>query len=297
MSSYRRLSGLVGLAAAVIAPLVWSPVSAEVGAMAGQQVANHSYIIVGITDDPEPVGIAWQRHHPIGPAYSVLNEQGQANGDGPPSMVGNQGEPVVVWALNGPAGFDVVYSRFSGGSWTAPQVLAGGPFDELDPVVTVNPSDGSIHVVYWVNDGAPRVMHRQAPADFSGWSAPVQVSQLGEIALRPGAVIDGNLIRVAYETHDLGLGSTPRQIVLATRQGSTWSWITLATTDYAGKNAPTPHCAAGTLWIDWVDAQDEMAWTREIAPDVWQPVSHETFSGPEERDYHVRGSIRFLALE
>jgi hypothetical protein len=51
------------------------------------------------------------------------------------------------------------------------------------------------------------------------------------------------------------------------------------------------------LWVDWIDADGEMTWTRRMGPGPWDPIESESFATTEERDYHVRGEIEGQALD
>jgi hypothetical protein len=293
MRTARRFLGivLVGLAAAAV------PVPAEVGVALGSGApVPVSYVIVGITDDPEPVGNAWIRYSVEGTGRKVLNEEGFVNGDGPPSLVVAGDVPTVAWARNSPAGYDIVTSRFVAGDWTAPQVVVASPENELDPFLVVNPADQSVHLLYWVDDGTQGVLVRQAPPDLSSWGPPVQVSYPGEIAVRPSAAFHDGVLKVAYEVHDFGFGTTPRHIIVATRVGEVFTSEQLATTSYSGATSPIAHSASGTFWVDWADAEGEMAWTSEQPSGSWLPVEAEPFATCEERDFLVRGGIRRQAL-
>ncbi len=229
----------------------------------------------------------------------MLNEQGEANGDGYPSAIYNTftRTSIVAWAKNSPGGFDVVLSVFADGQWTIPIALADSPADELDPFLTINPLDGSVHMVYWVDDGFPRVMHRTAPADLSSWSEPVPVSQPAEIALRPAAVVHDGALRVVYEEHSGALGGTPRQIVVATEGQSGFASQVVAITNHPGENRPEVHSRIGRLWVEWIDSEGEMSWIRELPGGGWDSPEYELFSNVEERDYFVRGRIKARALE
>jgi hypothetical protein len=140
-------------------------------------------------------------------------------------------------------------------------------------------------------------MHRQLAADLSAWTAPVQVSEPGEIATRPSGVFHNGLLRVTYEIHDQGLGTAPRRIALATRVAEEFFSQTVAVTQHAGPNWPEVHSAGGRMWVDWIDAGGEMAWIRQPAAGQWESVELVPFAGNEERDYHVRGRIAVLAKD
>lgn len=289
------------VAGAALFLLIGTAVHAEVGVVVDSRRPElRDPILLGIiVDEPDPIGV-WGTFEPSLPNRVALNPGGNDNGDGRPSMVRNHlsGIPVVAWSRNSPDGYDVVVSHFADGSWSDPLVLAGSPLDEREPVVTVDPADGTFHLVYWVNDTPPRVMHRQAPSDLSSWSAPVQVSQAGENACAPSATVYEGALRVVYEIHDLGMGQAPRHIAMATADAGGFVHEILATTWHTGKNWAEVHSAAGVLWVDWVDDQGTMAWIRrDPATGVWEAVRTEAFESVEERDYHVRGAIRFKAWE
>jgi hypothetical protein len=208
------------------------------------------------------------------------------------------GAPLVAWSRNSPSGFDIVTSRFVDGAWTTPVAIAATGANELDPVLVADPASGSVHLLYWVDASPWRVMYMQAPADLSSWTAPLQVSQQANAACRPSAVFHQGLLRVVYEIHDLGGGTTPRQIALATYDGLVpFLTQTVAMTNELGANWPEVHSGGGKLWVDWIDGAGQMGWRRQPQPGVWDPVQVEPFSSAGERDYHVRGAVKALALQ
>lgn len=273
-------------------------VGAEVGVV--DDSAPTTIYVLGIIEDIDPVPSVWRTFAAEQPGRKILNPEGEQNGDGPPSILFNAqfNLAIAVWAKNLPGGYDVVMSRYANGAWSAPQVLAGSPANERDPVLALDPSDGSVHLLYWIDDATPRVMYMLSPADLSSWSAPLLVSGQGEVACRPSAMFHDGLLRVAYEVHDLGYGMTPRQIVFATYDGQI-PFLTenLAVTSYAGANRPEVHSAGGKLWVDWIDSEGEMGWTRQQPSGSWTPVAVESFGTIEQREYHVRGAIKFQATQ
>jgi len=286
---------LVALMVHVASP----PTEAEVGVVIHPSGAVSSYILQIIVDEPDPVTIAWSPYHVGNADFLVVNGEGFDNGDQEPSMITVPGSnsPIVAWAKNTPSGFDIALTHFDGTNWGEPQVVAGTPADELDPSLVLNPNDGSIHLFYWVNDGSPRVLHRQAPADLTSWSPPVQVSHSGDIACRPSGVYHDGTLQVVYEVHALGLGTAPREVVHALQNGQTFSSDIVATSQHPGDNQPQIHSASDQLWIDWIDGENDMAWTRQLAGGAWGPIQTEYFGTLEEREFHVRGVIRIHALE
>ena len=284
------------LCAALVIILAISGALAEVGV--SDMGSMNSLFILGITEDPNPVGI-WFRYSPDSATRHVLNEEGVENGDGKPSAVYNHHSKlaIVAWSRNSPDGFDVVVSRFADGAWTDPEVLASSPADELDPFLTLDPSDGSVHLLYCVDGVVPAIFHRSAPADLSTWRAPIRVSQLGEIAVRPAAAFVAGQLHVVYEGHPFGLGTVPREIVWAALEDQAFSGGVLATTQHAAPNWPEIHFAPGRAWIEWIDDEGEMVWIRRDVPGIWEPLQIEPFDTIEKRDYHVRGAIKARALD
>jgi hypothetical protein len=284
-----------------VTSLASSPGLAEVAVVhADASDEVHSlYILQDIVDDPDPVGSTWIPYHPSTNGRVLLNPEGHENQDGSPSILLNPVSdlPLVAWSKNSSSGYDLVVSYFSEGSWAPPVVLADSASDELDPVLAVDPSDGTVHLLYWIHDSSPRVMHQQAPADLSSWSPPIQVSQFGEIACRPSAVFLAGGLHVVYEAHDFGYGATPRRIVLASWDGQSFDPVTVTTTQFTGPNWPHVHSKKGRLWIDWIEGDNEMNWVRQQASGGWEPVQSEGFAGAEDRDYHVRGRIAVQAQE
>jgi len=290
-----RVVLLAGLGVAV--GLAALPVPAEVAAVGTGQAS--SYALKSIIDDTEPVhGIIWQRFNQDSPTRVVLNEEGALNGDGDPSLSRSaQGFPVVAWSRNSPGGFDVVVSRFENGAWSAPAVVAGSAADELDPVLVLDPASGWMHLLFWIADGAPRVMHAQAPPDLSSWTVPVRISGPAELAARPSAAVRGGTLFLIYEVHDHGWGAVPRQIVLAEQEPSGFTPLVLGVTWHAAANWPQIHAGSDRMWAEWIDSESSMVWSRRFEGDPWGAPQPQAFGTPEARDYHVRGQIRQLALE
>jgi hypothetical protein len=84
--------------------------------------------------------------------------------------------------------------------------------------------------------------------------------------------------------------------VLATRESSTFTSVVVATSLHGGENRPELHASGSKLWVDWIDAEGEMTWTKQDGPG-WEPVQIEPFESLIERDFHVRGEIQALATQ
>lgn len=279
---------------------------AEVGvAISPGSLGPRTPYVLGIIDEG-PTPITTTEWRPVGPGGSnrvVLNPDGETNGDGAPSMLSNPSTGLVAaaWSRHTAGGFDVVVSQFASGAWTTAQVVAGTTSDELDPQMVLAP-DGSVRLFYWVEGSTRQVFQITAPADLSSWSAPILVSQPGDSACRPAGAYYNGVLHVAYEVHNFGNGSTPRQVVLAKLTGGTFTPEVVAMTNNMGDVFPQVHSHAGRLWVDWIDAEagdgsGEIAWARTDAQGQWEPIRFDPFANYLEREYRVRSGIRVEVIQ
>jgi len=303
-----RAPGLrAGISSFALVLVLLSPgiVLAEVGVAKELGASDPSvvYVLDGSTEDPTPINPVWRKLGPIRETQFALNPEGEVNGDGSPSLIANAtaSQVVAAWSRNSASGFDIVVSRFVGGAWTAPQVVAGLSANELDPQLVLDPS-GTVHMFYWVDGLTPEVFHTAAPPDLSSWSTPEPVSQLGQSSCRPaGAFYDG-VLRVAYEVHNFGNGNTPKQVVLARAESGGFTPEVVAMTNNLGNVRPQVHSHGGHLWVDWVDTETtegsgEIAWTRMIVQGQWEAIDYEAYADRAEREYRTRGTVRLRAIE
>jgi hypothetical protein len=302
---YISKHGLV-VVVALIAAIAGPAAVAEVGVVVGSDgiIIDSGPFIVGIIDTNDPIGgMVWVPYSTTGGTRVLLNQDGYANGDGRPSLARNPVSdlPVVTWGKYTGTGYDIVESHFENGGWTTPAVIAAGVTVTLDPepFVALDRQTGAVHIVYFTNDGAPSVMHVEAPADLSSWTTPALVSQVAEYGLRPSAVVHQGTLRVAYEVHGSSVGSIPRQIVVATSDGAGgFSHETVTSTHFGDPNRPQLHVGTGdTLWVDWVDDDDMMAWSEWHPASSWSAVQLESFADPGDRAFHVRSRIKRLATQ
>jgi len=233
---------------------------------------------------------------------TTLNTAGEVNGDGNPSLVNDPSSGLVVaaWARNSASGFDVVVSHFANGAWTAPEVVAGGSANELDPQLVLAP-DGSVHMFYWVDGSVPQVFHVTAAASLASWSTPLRVSDPDDPSCRAAGGFHNGVLRVAYEVHTFGSGNTPKEVVLARLENGAFTPEIVAITNNLGTVHPQVHSHAGRFWVDWVDTEDsggggELAWTRLDAQGQWESIRYEPFGDVGQREYHVRGGARMKAI-
>ncbi|HEX5043317.1 MAG TPA: hypothetical protein VFV75_10455 [Candidatus Polarisedimenticolaceae bacterium] len=279
--------------------LAWSaavPARAEVGIVTSGEV-RVPYVLAQITDDSDPWGGAWKRL-----TYefnrTVLNPEGFLNGDGTPSIeVLPDGRVLAAWARNSPQGFDVVMSVHDPAGWSPVQVISGSAESELDPSLAVE-ANGTVHVVYTVLDPQAqesRVAHRQAPPNLAAWSAELPVSAPGELARRPSAAWDGQSLRVGYEIDPFGLGQTPRWIAAARLDAGAFEGEIVAVSSFAGDLGPRIHCTAARVWLDWTDAEHEVAWTRLDAQGGWESLRYAAYETLPHQEFQVRPGLRQAA--
>ena len=85
----RRATLIAVFAVAAVVLGVTAPL-AEVGVHFQTNVHSDlriPYIILGITEEPNPFGSVWMELGGFNPSRVVLNAQGSLNNDGPPSLV------------------------------------------------------------------------------------------------------------------------------------------------------------------------------------------------------------------
>jgi len=212
-----------------------------------------------ITDDPGPFDkIDWDATSRTGSGYVEVGAPGRTTSVVGPALLLNpfSGRALTVWVReatatgdqDASAGGDLLLSQFDVGGWTRPVLLAEGA---ADPVVVIDPADGGVHVVYWTpGDGG--VWQRQAPADLTGWSEPVRVSDAREAAARPAALAHGGRLVIAYESHLAGLGSAQRALVVATPRDGGFARTVVAYADFAGRNWLRLDADGPRLMLRWV---------------------------------------------
>ena len=278
---------------------------AEVGVAIrpGEAGPNVAYILDGSTEDPSPINPVWRKFDLVGGMHVALNPGGEANGDGTPSLLTDPSTGLVAaaWSRNSANGFDVVVSCFQSGAWTESAVVAGSSANELDPQLALD-SDGSVHLFYWVDGATPQVFHRVAPPDLSSWSAADPVSESGQSACRPAGAFHNGVLYVAYELHNLGTGTAPRQVVLARFENGVFTPEVVATTNNLGNASPQVHSHWGRLWVDWIDQEltdgsGEIAWIRQDAEGQWEVIHYDSFANHEQREYLVRGGVRIEVIQ
>ncbi|MBI4161627.1 MAG: hypothetical protein HY509_04190 [Acidobacteria bacterium] len=167
-------------AAAVVATSVLllgpRPVHAEVSVNTDP---DGNYCYTSLLVEAGEAGIRfWTPVRAIDPTR-VLNPDGDEYGDGPPALVDASGEPfpLAVWSRGSGGGRYLVWSRWEANGWRPAGWVHGlpGPFVDRDPVLVAAP-DGSVHLVWWREEGGPARMYWSRYLVPAGWSQPIPVA-------------------------------------------------------------------------------------------------------------------------
>lgn len=253
-------------------------------------------VVYGTPSDPDPHVQTWTVLINTDP--SVLNPQGDANGDGSPSfglsLMDVPVPPVFTWARQvAPGNHDPVYSQFVEGAWTTPIPIMTDPGDDLDPR-WMQDAGGTIHAVWWrAGAGAAggEVLYASRVAGSGSFSAAERVSRLGEAARAPAIlVLPAGEVLVAYET-DLAGGT--RNIVVASKAAppSVFQQETVAMSSHPGDATVELRSNADHTWVTWIDAEDCVDHVERVNG-TWTSLAHESCAGPEDVD---RARLRILS--
>ncbi len=137
---------------------------------------------------------------------NVLNPEGDRNGDLWPVIVENPydgNRPWAAWSRATPEGFDLAWSRWAPGGWSATSRVEtaddGATCDDLDPRIAFGPF-GQPYLVWWRDEGGiGRVYFSLFLGD--GWSRAEPVSDEGIDSRHPQiTVLPDGRIQVEFET-------------------------------------------------------------------------------------------------
>jgi hypothetical protein len=146
-----------------------------------------------------------------------LNPNGDALGDLAPTIVENPRNlnyPTVVWSHpNGPD-YDLVYSRWTGGSW-APMAFVQNDnlSNDLEPRLAFTPN-GRPYLVWWSDEGGTGSVYFSMFLE-SRWMTPVRVSTPGTDSRHADLYIANELtVTVSFDTPG---GRTNRIVTIPNR--------------------------------------------------------------------------------
>lgn len=247
------------------------------------------------TEDPNPVGIVWIPMRPVAQS-TLLNPDGGPRGDRRPDSIRLPGtnRPAAVWSyVPGPSA-QIAYAEWGGIGWLPTQLLTEGSAWNWDPRIHAG-ADGEIHVVWWEQSGADRVLAQKRPAGSAVWTAAVQVSAPAESARKPAVVTVDDELWVAYERESALPGVTREVVVAVSRNAGAFQRQVVATTSSAEPLEVSIHHEAGLLWLAWRNDLEEAAHT-EWSGSAWTPPtiqawSNFTWLGLEELRRTVRRQV------
>ena len=227
-------------------------------------------------EDPSPFPGFWSQIRTHLEAERVLNSDGDTRDDGEPDFTRNRtsGSAEVVWAMNVANIYQVVHSFWTGAAWSSPAPLTSSSDDNLEPRLSVLPS-GGLAVAWWRDGATPGVFYAERPGTSGAFGAEIQVTDTGEDARHPSVAVDGNDILVGYEE----IGATFRTVVVQKKTGAgSFSVEIIATTSRQDCLAVEVHQDGGKVWVDWIDSDDHMGWSR-MTPGGWAAPAFEAYAG------------------
>lgn len=221
-------------------------------------------IMMSITEDPDPVGVAW-KPHTHGPVNVIINPSGDPRGDLFPDLVFDPDDCVVqlVWPYNvGIGNYDIVYQKIAGGTPGPQELLSVGINKDLDPRIFVT-DDGTVHATWWTDGySVDEVSLKLREPGSSAWEPTVSVTDPGENGMRPSvAVFDDGKIRVAYEREATSPGIAGEIVIATLQELGSFTKQVVAETAYSGRCDPILHVAGDRIWLDWRHAEDSLAYS------------------------------------
>ena len=251
------------------------PASAEVSV--GSHAPHPSFLATSGGEHPDPFP-GWRPVRQNADASLMLNSSGDDNGDGPAAFAIDPatGNPVVTWAWWDGSDYEIVLSRWTGSEWSAREQLTDNALDDEDPAITVT-ADGGIRVTWWRTENGHRtVWYRDLALEEA---SAEEVTPLPRAGSRPGVANWEGDVKVAFQHEESGV----REVRVATRSTG-WTDELVASTAYAGPAGDGDidvriHALAGHLWVDWVDADGQLAWSEwDAVAGTWSTPAHEAYT-------------------
>ena len=212
-------------------------------------------LIMGIIENPDPIPQCdWipLDAEPDSPQTSRTGERD----DGRPAFEFDRikAEPFLIWAYDVGTDHDIAFNAWHKNDWDRRiEFITSSTVDDVDPRLYVD-SHNYLHVTWWEDDPASRVM--VASRSGNGWGAPIHVDS----GRRPSvAMWDGALV-VAYERDNAHAAG--QEIVFARSLMGTYGPFVskvVAVTTRTERLDPIVHVRSGVLWIDWKDADNVIA--------------------------------------
>ena len=234
----------------------------------------------GITDGVDPIPQVWHRFRDLPDAW-VLNPDGEDRGDGRPDLTFHRGSgwPVVVWAYNHGMTHDIVIAKWQGTGWGPIEFITTTAENEIDPRVFVR-GNGTIDVVWWVEDTPPRVELTTREPDGDFWTPIRRISAIGEPGRRPTVAFHNAALWVAYERDATEMPFNTSEIVVR-RANAEQNFVVefIADSLYDDGLNPVLHVRGCRYWLDWRYSEDEFAYV-EIPDSNSSGASLESWTDP-----------------
>ena len=247
-----------------VAGLLLSPVSlAEVGVDRATG-AFLSMALEGGDGGPSGSPFPWGCVRPG--ASTLLNEHGDDEGDGAPSVAFEPGtaRPVIAWAESTGDGWHrVVISRWEGAAWSDPEPVSQAGVDTADASVDVTPT-GLPVVAWWEPATGTLTWVRRKLADGS-WDDPESIGGGSEPHRFPSIAALGDGDAVVAFSAEVGEGLFEVRVA---RRSEGWAERTVETgltvSQWRGRGdlALEVHYEAGVTWMEWARTAAEFATSR-----------------------------------
>lgn len=292
------------LLAAAAAGMAASAV-AEVSISRGQDGGSELFFEVSATGP-------WGRVRPGIPVEDILNEQGDARGDGWPAIaVGPDGSPSVAHATAGDEG-EILLSRHDGSSWREPLNVSLRAGADYGPSLAIDVA--GTRFVAWTNARGSRSAVLLTAVSGGGVPLP-QVSELSQRSARARdvsvAVTPEGDVWIAYEERPNGSDAVTNVAIDRFRpprredrtldcSGENTADLSRVITIRTGITSATMAADAtvnvedSRIWVTWIDGPDRVGWVEILEngePSEPQYLYYEPEDGPAEALALIRSGV------
>ncbi|MFN8163990.1 MAG: PKD domain-containing protein, partial [Solirubrobacterales bacterium] len=108
----------------------------------------------------------------------------------PQIAVDSAGGAVAIWRLQGPSGDTVQSSVRSGSTWSAPVNVSAGGQEVREPGLAIDPLGDAV-AAWRRSNGSNKIVQGAELAPGGSWTAPEDLSAVGQDAVEPDVAIDG----------------------------------------------------------------------------------------------------------
>ena len=229
-------------------------------------------------DGPDP--FPWKTAGPIPPDASILNSDGDTNGDGWPTFEinGVTYEVECAFTINQSGERELAFSETVNGVWNQISVLtATTGVHEEDPAITSTPSGGS-KIVFWRNMPASEIWMVERTSSAAAWSVPHKVSASSDPASYPSTAMAFGKVHIGYE---VTRADGTKDIIVAGRldnnPAASFQPEVIAHIGYTGKADVEVESHGAHLWVSWIQSATQLGWS-SWQGGIWSPVQFENYS-------------------